>query len=225
MVFVYNDADAADIRNHRMVRDNTLMTMIPGSGVDLEHFAFSPPPRGAPVFLLVARLLRDKGIVEYVEAARIVRRSFPEARFQLLGHFDSNPTAISRAEIDAWVGEGSLEYLGTTQDVRPYLAACTAFVLPSYYREGIPRSILEALAVGRPIITTDLPGCRDTVQPGVNGFTVEARSFTRLADAMMAFAREPELAQQMGRKSRELAETKFDVHMINRMLLTRMQLE
>ncbi|OAP42064.1 glycosyl transferase [Sinorhizobium saheli] len=225
VVFVYNDADDADIRNHRMLRDNALITMVPGSGVDLDHFAFSRPPQGAPVFLMVARLLRDKGVVEYVQAARIVRQSFPEARFQLLGHFDSNPTAISREEIDGWVREGVLEYLGSTDDVRPYLAACSVFVLPSYYREGIPRSILEALATGRPVITTDLPGCRDTVEPGANGFAVKARDAADLAKAMIALAEDPELVERMGEKSREIATSKFDVHAVNRLLFERMQLE
>lgn len=225
VVFAYNDADVADIRNHRMLRDNSLITMVSGSGVDPDHFAFSRSPQGAPVFLMVARLLRDKGIVEYIEAARIVRQSFPDARFQLLGHFDSNPTAISRAEIDGWVREGILDYLGSTDDVRPYLAACSVFVLPSYYREGIPRSILEALATGRPIITTDLPGCRDTVEPGVNGFAVKARDAVGIAKAMIALAEDPGLVARMGEKSREIAKSKFDVHAVNRLLLERMQLE
>ncbi|PDT46694.1 glycosyltransferase family 1 protein [Sinorhizobium fredii] len=224
VVFVYNDADADDIRRYRILPDDLTPTMVPGSGVDLEHFAFARAARGGPVFLMIARLLRDKGVVEYVEAAKIVRRTFPDARFQLLGHFDSNPTAISRELINKWVSEGILEYLGTTNDVRPYLAACNVFVLPSYYREGIPRSILEALAVGRPVITTDLPGCRDTVQPGVNGMTVKPFDVVALADAMASFARDPDLADKMGRCSRELAENKFDVHMINRILFAGMGL-
>ena len=224
VVFVYNDADAEDIRRHRMLPDALTPTMVHGSGVDLEHFAFARAARGGPVFLMIARLLRDKGVVEYIEAARIVRRTFPDARFQLLGHFDCNPTAISREEISEWVDEGILDYLGTTSDVRPYLAACNVFVLPSYYREGIPRSILEALAIGRPVITTDLPGCRDTVEPGVNGMAVKPHNAVALADAMALFARDPDLAENMGRRSRELAESKFDVHMINRILLAGMGL-
>ncbi|KSV84196.1 glycosyl transferase [Sinorhizobium fredii USDA 205] len=224
VVFVYNDADAEDIRRYHMLPDAVSPTMVHGSGVDLEHFAFAQPTGGGPVFLMVARLLRDKGVVEYIEAARIVRRSFPDARFQLLGHFDSNPTAISREDINDWISEGILDYLGTTDDVRPYLVACNVFVLPSYYREGIPRSILEALATGRPVITTDLPGCRDTVEPGVNGMTVKPLDVMALADAMALFARDPDLSESMGRRSRELAEKKFDVHMINRVLLAGMGL-
>lgn len=224
-VFVYNDADFEDIRSHRLVQDPSSVTMVPGSGVDLDHFSFSRPPQGPPVFLMVARLLRDKGVVEYVEAARQVRQVLPEARFQLLGHFDSNPTAISREEIDGWVQEGVLDYLGTADDVRPYLARSSIFVLPSYYREGIPRSILEALATGRPIITTDLPGCRDTVQPGVNGFAIKPRDVTDLARAMIDLGADPGMIATMGEASRRVAEAKFDVHAVNRLLLERMRLE
>nr|WP_105432687.1 MULTISPECIES: glycosyltransferase family 4 protein [Neorhizobium] len=223
-VFAYNEADAADLRRYRMLGDNTRLTMISGSGVDLQHFASSKPPTGGLVFLMIARLLRDKGVSEFAEAARLVRRQYPEAKFQLLGHFDSNPTAISRVEIDRWVGEGLIDYLGSTDDVRPYLAACTVFVLPSYYREGIPRSILEAMATGRPIITTSLPGCRETVEPGENGFLVEPRDHVSLAQAMATLAGQPDLGERMGRRSRELAEAKFDVHTINRVLLGHLQL-
>ena len=223
-VFAYNDADVADIRAHRLLRDDSLLTLVSGSGVDLDHYASSKPPSGAPVFLVVARLLKDKGIVDYVEAARLLRQKYPDAEFQLLGHFDPNPAAISRADIEAWVAEGTLNYLGETRDVRPYLAGCTVFVLPSYYREGIPRSILEAMATGRAIITTDLPGCRDTVVPGVNGYLVEPKNPKELAEAMAAFAEQPGLAETMGQKSRELAQSKFDVHAVNRILLQRMEL-
>ena len=225
VVFAYNEADAEDLRRYRMLEDNSKIVLVSGSGVDLEHFELSRPPQRGPVFLMIARLLRDKGVAEFVDAARRLQREFPDARFQLLGHFDCNPTSISHDQINSWVNEGVLEYLGHTDDVRPYLAACTVFVLPSYYREGIPRSILEALATGRPIITTNLPGCRETVQPGVNGFLVEPRDAESLADAMAAFARQPELAVTMGQRSRELAEARFDVHEINRVLFAWMQLE
>ncbi|MBL0373282.1 glycosyltransferase family 4 protein [Rhizobium sp. KVB221] len=224
VVFAYNDADEADIRRYRMLKDNSLVQLVPGSGVDLEHFGFSEAPVGRPVFLLIARLLKDKGIVDYVQAARLVKEKYPEAEFRLLGHFDPNPAAISREQIQAWVDEGVINYLGETRDVRPYLADCNVFVLPSYYREGIPRSILEALATGRAVITTNLEGCRDTVEDGVNGFLVPPKDPQKLADAMMAFAAEPGLVRKMGLRSRELAKRKFDVHRVNRMLLERMQL-
>lgn len=223
-VFAYNDADAEDIRRNRMLEDDGLLELVPGSGVDLDHFRYSPAPAGRPVFLLVARLLEDKGIIDYVEAARIVKQRYPDCEFRLLGHFDPNPAAISPDQIKAWVDEGVIDYLGETRDVRPYLADCNVFVLPSYYREGIPRSILEALASGRAVITTDLPGCSDTVEPGENGFLVTPRNPAGLAEAMMEFARNPGLARAMGDRSRELAERKFDVHHVNRILLTGMNL-
>ena len=160
-VFVYNPDDATMLLKERIVR-NSQVTFVSGSGVDLAHFAASPIPSGAPIFLLIARLLWDKGIGDYAEAARIVRRRHPQTRIQLLGPFDANPAAIPRQEVEKWVAEGLIEYLGETRDVRPFLAECSVFVLPSY-REGIPRSVLEAMATGRPIITTDAPGCREVV--------------------------------------------------------------
>ncbi|WP_436040584.1 glycosyltransferase family 4 protein [Rhizobium sp. LjRoot98] len=225
VVFAYNEADAADIREHRMVRDESLIRIVPGSGVDLDHYAFAPPPSDRPVFLLIARLLKDKGILEYIEAARRVRHLYPNAEFQILGHFDPNPvTGVSRDDIQKWVDEGLLNFLGDTLDVRPYLAGCNVFVLPSYYREGIPRSILEAMSVGRAIITTSLAGCSDTVQPGINGYLVEPRNVDDLARAMVTLAGNLPLAADMGMKSRELAQAKFDVHVVNDILIERMAL-
>lgn len=224
VVFVYNDADDTDIRQNNMVRDTSKVVMVAGSGVDLKHFSRSELPIGPPVFLLIARLLRDKGIFEYVEAAKIVHREFPDAKFKLLGHFDPGANGITREQIEAWVGEGIIDFLGQTDDVRPYLRGCTAFVLPSYYREGIPRSILEALATGRAIITADSPGCRDTVEDGVNGYVVPRRDPEVLAKAMQDLARDPALAAAMGQKSFEMARDKFDVHAVNRLLLERMGL-
>ena len=224
VVFTYNDADIDDLKRHHMLRDNSLIELVPGSGVDLEHFRVAPVPDGNPVFLLIARLLGDKGIREYVEAARIVKRHFPQAVFRLLGHFDPNPAAISADEVKSWAEEGIVDYLGETRDVRPFLADCSVFVLPSYYREGIPRSILEALSTGRAVITTDMPGCNETVTRGVNGYLVKPRKAEALAEAMLEFCRNPHLAAVMGRNSRALAEQKFDVHQVNRMLLSRMGL-
>lgn len=223
-VFAYNDADMADLARYRMLDGRKSVRLVPGSGVDLDHFGFSRPPADKPTFLLIARLLRDKGILDYVEAARIVRRRYPDAEFRLLGPFDPNPEAIAPADIDRWTDEGVIRYLGETRDVRPFLKDCSVFVLPSFYREGIPRSILEALATGRPVITTDLPGCRDTVQHGVNGFLVPPRDPQSLANAVMAFLEDPGLVPRMGRCSRERAETTFDVHAVNRLLLREMNL-
>lgn len=224
VVFAYNDADVEDIERYRMIRPGKRVELVPGSGVDLKHYAHHETTGGKLVFLLIARLLRDKGVYDYVEAARIVKRRYPDAEFRVLGPFDPNPEAITPAELQQWVDEGSINYLGETRDVRPFLRDCNVFVLPSYYREGIPRSILEALATGRAVITTDLPGCRDTVIEGWNGFCVQPNAPDSLAQAILRFADDPDLATSMGLKSRELARTRFDVHHVNRLLLNRMRL-
>jgi glycosyltransferase involved in cell wall biosynthesis len=223
-VFVYNDADYNDIVERNLVPDSSAVVKIPGSGVDLNHYRRTPPPKDGLVFLLIARLLRDKGVLDYVEAARLVRSRFPDARFQILGMFDPNPSAISPAEVDGWVKEGVIEFLGETRDVRPYLEACSVMVLPTYYREGIPRSILEALSTGRAVITTDMPGCRDTVRNGENGWLVPPRAPAKLAEAMETFAMKPDLVESMGAASHALARSKFDVHAVNNLILGEMRL-
>jgi glycosyltransferase involved in cell wall biosynthesis len=185
--------------------------LLPGSGVDLERFKPVQLPDGSTTFLLVARLLRDKGVVEFVEAARMLRARLPTARFQLLGPIDEdNRTAISRRELQSWVAEGAVEYLGTTDDVRPYIAAASAVVLPSY-REGMPRSLLEAAAVGRPLVAADVPGCRDVVEDGVNGYLCTVRDPSSLASAMQRLAELP-LPERlvMGQAARRKVQERFN---------------
>lgn len=189
--------------------------VVDGSGVDLAAYPPSPANSGPPRFLMIARLLGDKGVREYAAAARLVRAQWPQARFALAGWLDDgNPDSISRAELDAWIAAGDIEYLGRLDDVRPALQDCSVYVLPSY-REGMPRTVLEAMATGRAIVTTDVPGCRETVVPGENGFLVPARDPQLLAGAMQRFLQDPALAGAMGRRSREIAERRFDVHRIN----------
>jgi len=193
-------------------------------GLDLAHFPATPAPAaGVPVFLFIGRLLREKGVYEFVEAARRLRDAGVEARFVMLGAGDVNPGAIPQAEVEAWVAQGLVEWPGQVADVRPWLVAATAFVLPSW-REGFPRSTQEAMAAGRAVITTDVPGCRETVTEGVNGFMVPVRDAEALAEAMLRFVREPALAVIMGRESRAIAEARFDVHQANRRLLAGMGL-
>jgi len=187
-------------------------------GVDLEYFRPAPPVKSPITFLLAARLLREKGVLEFVEAARRIKARYPETRFILLGGLDTNPGAIPRKEVEGWVKEGLIEWPGHVPDVRPYIAQASVFVLPSY-REGVPRSIQEAMAMARPIITTYAPGCRETVIPGVNGFLVPVRDVDALVSAMERFIKEPELIERMGEESRRIAEERFDVHNINRILL------
>lgn len=223
-VFIYNEADDRDIRKHKLIDNYSLISLIPGSGVDLAHYTMTTPPTTPPVFLLVARMLREKGICEFVEAVRHLRKRFPDIRAQLLGSFEPNGPGITQAEIDKWTTEGLVEYLGETRDVRPYFANCSVFVLPSYYREGIPRSILEAMASGRAIVTTDLPGCRDTVIEGRNGYLVPPKDPLALAKAMEFFIATPSATIEMGRCSNQIARERFNVHAINRLLLTHMGL-
>ncbi|MEX8502283.1 MAG: glycosyltransferase family 4 protein [Leptothrix ochracea] len=175
---------------------------IPGSGVDLQHFQPTPLPAVAPAagspeprtFLLIARLLGDKGVREFVEAARMVREELPQMRFQLLGLAAAdNPTAIRAEELSAWLAEGVVSYLGHHGDVRPFIAEAHCVVLPSY-REGVPRTLLEAGAMGRPLIATNVPGCRDTITPGRNGWLCPARDAGALADALTRMALLPRTA-------------------------------
>ncbi|GHE79853.1 glycosyl transferase [Camelimonas fluminis] len=189
--------------------------ILPGSGVNVSSFVQQQPVQRdegqGPVFLLVARLLWDKGIGEFVEAARCVRQLVPNARFQLLGFLDvENRTAVPRTTVEEWQREGIIEYLGHTDDVRPFIAESDCVVLPSY-REGAPRSLLEAAAMGRPLITTDTTGCRDVVEHGFNGWLCQVKDAGDLAEQMLAFARlPPEGKHRMGQNSRLLAERKFD---------------
>ena len=187
VVFFQNDEDRRLFVERRIVRADQAQ-VLPGSGVDLDRFAPAAMPEGPPVFLLVGRLLRDKGVIEFVDAARQLRTALPGARFQLLGPIDEgNRTAITRLELDQWVAEVAVEYLGTTDDVRPFIAAASAVILPSY-REGLPRSLLEAAAMARPLIAADVPGCRDVVEDGVNGYLCAVRDASSLASAMRRFA-------------------------------------
>jgi len=191
------------------------VSRLPGSGIDLRAYQLvtkqASDGRAALRFLLVARMLRDKGVVEYVDAARIVHRSFPDVEFCLLGFVDvKNPTAISSEQMDAWVKEGVVRYLGETDDVRPHLAAADCVVLPSY-SEGTPRSLLEAAAMGKPIITTDAAGCRDVVDDGVNGFLCRLRDADDLAGKMLRMLQlSPESRARMGMYGREKMEREFD---------------
>lgn len=210
------------------------VVVVPGSGVDTQHFNVMPMPSGPPIFLLLARLLRDKGISEYVAAAKLVKQQMPTARFLLVGNMDPNPAAISPEELETWTQAGVVEYLAAVADVQPLLSACTIYVLPSYH-EGMPRSVLEAMATGRPIITTDTIGCRETiahpgaadaeaVRTGENGVLVPVRAVQALAAAMLRLARDPDLCARMGRSGREIVEQRFDVHHINRQMLDSMGL-
>lgn len=201
-----------------IISKNTPSNIVNGSGVDLDAYPFSPTPK-KPIFLMLARLLIDKGVREYVEAASLVKEKFPKAIFQLAGRLDSNPSSISSSELNFWIKKNFIEYLGEINSVQKCISICRFFVLPSY-REGTPRSVLEAMATGRPIITTDVPGCRETVIHGKNGLLVSPKNSKSLANAMIKLLEENEdKIQSMGRESFILTKNKYDVEKVNRSIL------
>ena len=215
-IFFQNEEDRDLFVERRLVAP-AKAKLLPGSGIDLARFSPAPPAdRGSGfAFLLIARLLWDKGVREYVEAARIVRTEAPEARFRLLGFLDvENRTAVSRTEVEAWVEEGLIDYLGVSDDVREAIAAADCVVLPSY-REGLPRTLLEAAAMAKPLIATDVPGCRQVVKDGGNGFLCAVRDSHSLAEAMLRMLRaSPAERAALGAAGRARMESEYDERIV-----------
>lgn len=223
-VFFQNPDDEALFRQLKIVSANANTCVVNGSGVDVSQFEVAPfTENAAPHFLLIGRLLGDKGVREYVQAAKKVKQGYPDAQFDLVGLLDTNPNSITQVELDAWVAAGTVNFLGRLSDVRPAIQDCSVYVLPSY-REGTPRTVLEAMAMGRAVITTDAPGCRETVVDGDNGFLIPVKDANALAQAMLRFIEQPELIRQMGQRSRVIAEEKYDVHKVNAQMLKGMGL-
>ena len=213
-VFFQNDEDLDYFVSHGLlVRDKAMR--INGSGVNLTLFRPQPNKVVPGTFLLISRMIREKGIREFVQAARLLKVRYPEACFILVGPIDHNPGAITREEIASWEREGIVRYDGVQSDIRTVLAEAEVYVLPTYYLEGVPRSILEALAMAKPVITTDWRGCRETVSHGINGFLVPPMEVLALANAMERFLINPTLSIPFGLASRQLAENKFDVVSVN----------
>jgi glycosyltransferase involved in cell wall biosynthesis len=210
-----NREDSELFRASGLLKRRAHVGLVNGSGVDMGEFAFAPMPEGPPVFLLVARLHQDKGVYEFIEAARIVKAHLPEARFVLVGAPDGYPTAVKQHELDQWVAEGVVEHRGFLRDPAPEYRACTIFVLPSY-REGAPRTNFEAMATGRAVITTDVPGCRDTVEHGVTGLLVPARDAQALAATMLELGGDPARARQMGLAGHALCRERYEVGSVAR---------
>jgi len=207
-----NTDDQAVFVNRGWTRPGYI-SLIRGSGVDLLEFAYVPEPQTAKIIISCGtRLLRDKGIVEFSEAARLLKIRFKDkVEFVLAGRIiTENPTSIKQNEIEEWVAEGILIYSGFESDMYSFIKNCHINVLPSY-REGMPRSLIEACAVGRPIVTTDVAGCRDVVSHGINGFLVPARDSGKLAEAIGVLIEDEVLRKDMGRISRIKAEQKFDL--------------
>lgn len=195
--------------------------VIRGPGVNLDYYQPCPMPR-RPIFLFAGGVSRDKGICEYMQAAALLKVHNPEARCWIVGAADPGEESVSE-EIMHLAEEGSIRYFGVAEDIRPYLNDCRFFVFPSY-REGIPRSVLEAMAVGRPIITTDAPGCRETVIDGRNGFLVPVGDDMELFDRMQWLLKHPREAEEMAWESLLLVQKKYDMHKVNRSMLKKMHL-
>lgn len=215
-VLFQNADDLNDFVSHRLVERQKCI-IVNGSGVNLDRFVPSPLPE-AVVFLFVGRLLRDKGVYELVEAARLVKPRHPEAEFWIVGGYDTNPTAVKEAEVAAWSDAGLVKYFGRQDDVLPFYQGASVFVLPSYH-EGTPRTCLEAMAVGRPVITTDAPGCRETVLEGETGFLVPVRDSGALAEKIIYFIDHPQAIAAMGGRALEFVAEKYDVHAVNRSII------
>jgi len=226
-VFFQNPDDEALFKSMGILTPKASTTVVNGSGVDISEYSVQPfatiDDILIPRFLLIARLLGDKGVREYAQAAKIIKDKYPQAQFDLVGWIDDNPDAIEQQELDRWINEGLFNFWGKLDDVKPAIAASSIYVLPSY-REGTPRTVLEAMAMGRPIITTDAPGCRETVIDGYNGYLIPVKAVEELAAAMERFIVNPALIIEMGKASRQLVEEKFDVDAVNQSMLEAMGL-
>ena len=224
-VLFQNVDDRELFSRDRLIPENVPQEVIPGTGIDTDHFNVRPYPESNPVtFLLIARMLWDKGVREFVEAARQIKSEFSNVNFQLLGFLDvENRTAISRIQVERWDKDGIVEYLGYTDDVREHIAFSSCVVLPSY-REGLPRTLLEAAAMGRPIIATDVTGCREVVDHGVNGYLCKERDANDVAEKMKDMINlSTDERREMGLKGRKKMEREFDEKIIVLKIVSRIE--
>jgi glycosyltransferase involved in cell wall biosynthesis len=221
---IFQNPDNQKVFIDQKIVSEELTARVFGSGVNVSRYENLPLPKGNPVFLTIARLLCEKGLREYAYAASIVKIKYPNATFQIVGPEDPSPDGIPLDEVMNWHNSSSIQYLGGTNDVRPYINNCHIFVLASYH-EGMPRTVLEAMSIGRPILTTDVEGCRETVVKGVNGYLVPKKDAEALAVRMIWFIENQDKWQNMAIESRNMAEEKFDVHKVNDSLLEIMKLK
>lgn len=212
VIFQNGDDIAELVRQRYLPQQKTVQ--VNGSGVNMERFRRTALPE-CPVFLMVSRIIREKGVMEFCEAARAVKKTCSDARFILLGGLDASIGALKMEDIQPYIDEGSIEFPGEVKDPVSFYQQCSVFVLPSYYREGLPRTLLEAMSCGRAIITTDWPGCREPVEDGVNGYKIPVRDAEALAQRTEALAKEPSLVEQMGAAAYETCRQKYEVSIIN----------
>lgn len=221
-VIFQNRDDMQEFCQRKLV-DPGKCSFVNGSGINLDDYRTVPLPEN-PAFFMLSRLLKSKGVREYLEAAERVKEKYPSIQFYLLGNYENSmQDAVEKEYVEGFIRRGLVRRFSETGDVRPFYRMCSVYVLPSY-REGTPRTVLEAMAMGRPIITTDTQGCRETVREGVNGFLVPARNSDSVAEKMIWFIEHPHQIAAMGAESRRYAEEKFDVNRINEEMLRIMQI-
>jgi glycosyltransferase involved in cell wall biosynthesis len=222
-VLFFLNVDDLELFEKRKIVDKQKVIVIGSSGVNLSLFN-KRPLKNTDTFLFIARLIRDKGIYEFLNAAKIAKVKRPTMKFKILGPFDSNPTAITPGELKKWTDEGTVEYLGKTDDVRPFIEDSFVVTLPSYH-EGQGRVLVEAMAIGRAVIATDVSGCRQTVDDGQTGFLVPLKNSNMLAEKMITMYDNPEKTIKMAEKGYKRATDMFDVNKINNVILEHMELK
>ncbi|MDA8491736.1 glycosyltransferase family 4 protein, partial [Kluyvera sp. Awk 3] len=219
-----NEDDKNDLLEKTRINVNNV-SVLGAIGLDINEYPYIPPPVDPISFIFVARFLQEKGVYEFIQAAKIVKAKFPDTHFYMLGDLDAfNPGSLSIENFNQLKNSGIIELPGHVDNVQDWLAKASVFVLPSY-REGFPRSTQEAMAMGRAVITSDVPGCRETVVDGVNGFLIPARASLDLAERMFRFLHNPELITIMGTASHEIARARFDSSIVNNKLLSILQLD
>ena len=211
-VIFQNTDDKEQFINEKLVRADKCK-IVNGSGVNMEKFSFEPYPEQMTFFML-SRVMYSKGIREYLEACEIVKAKYPDVRCMLLGACEGIQDSLSQEDLNTYINKGIIEHFGETDTVADYYKQCSVYVLPSY-REGTPRTVLEAMSMGRAVITTDAPGCRETVVNGETGFLVPIQNGQAVAEKMIEFIENPELVVTMGKKSNEFCKNKFDVIKVN----------
>lgn len=220
-VIVFQNKDDYQLfLDRKVISKQQKVDFVSGSGVNLDQFSFIEKNTTEKVsFLLVARLIKEKGIALYMDAAKILKTKYPDAEFHLIGTPETSPTAINEDELNDLHKKGVIVFHGAQKNIEEHLNKRDVFVLPSYYREGLPRTTLEACACGNPIITTDSVGCRESVKEGVNGFLIKPQSLEALIKPMEYFITNPSKIKEMGINSRKYAEERFDVNIINNDLI------
>ncbi|MFB9052821.1 glycosyltransferase family 4 protein [Formosa undariae] len=222
LIIFQNKDDYKLFLERKILKPENKVDFVNGSGVNLDKYKFRENTKSTAAikFLFVARLIKEKGVHLFIEAAKVLKAKFPNSQFHIIGEPDQSPSAINISELNSLHNDGTIIYHGKQNNVEEHLYNSDVFVLPTYYREGIPRSILEALSVGLPIITTDSPGCRETVELNYNGILVKTQDQDSLTHAMLYFLEHPEKVASYGIHSRAYAKSKFDVNLVNNKLIT-----